>query len=806
MLLSRFRPRPPPPTPLPPLPPVLSCLPASLFAFAPLRRLLHLLQPRELLHRALLYNDASLDVSEDGLWLCVVADLWKTGIDRAARPARPSPTKRAGDGASTATPEAEAAAAAAAAVAAAAAAANDAPRDGFVRSTAGAASTEALTVAADRGDDTPLTTISGEQRPMAVPAAGLRVKTGVRAGRRETSLRRWRGQGDSPRADVGTKPQVTGVGDEVEGAKVPIQQWKKKNAVTASACEKSGDMERGLSAPRRGSQLGQGKPLTVGMTAAATPSLPQAILAKAGRGTARGVAGGDNSGRPRQAERGKCPGGGGASLAPWPSRMRSRCNVSDAGEYGAWGRHVDGSGVVVTGPAGVGEGVGDELPPKTPSPPTNLKRRLSSPCSDSTKFHGGSGSDGILGRKRQETETDVVGRVPEASRTARQESGEAGVGDGSSSGDVDGNQNVRYLPVSSESRAVLLRPAREGNVEQSPPRHERGGGSAVTRQERGRPHYSPSPIDANGSLSFCSSSSSWSSSTLLLRTPPSRSAPWLSEELQTSSQLLLATSQGRGRPFSPQLPAAPLLEPATAAAATATADGDRVHLQAGAEREREMERREEGELEQRGNADPSPRPPPPIFFLQVPGTVAASRRVQGLSPPLFTPTAEAPVDLVGEAGEGNTAQRRGNQRCPGLEGERGGRGIGTSSVTETGWFEQSSDGYVPRITSDDRGRHVRLPPSPLLRMGKFVPHLVLVSLNMKADGSRAARVVRKAPMDSLTAKQVRRVSGDGGWKNVLPMFCCCECRCCCRCCCCGCGCGYDVVAVVVVMVIVSSSL
>ena len=132
-----------------------------------------------ILHQALLYNDGGFDVSQDGLWLCAIAELWKVASDPAAAaavaPARPSsPAARARDRGAT---------------------------------TAAAAEAAAVAVAAGGGNASP-TRISGRERPVAAaPAAGLRVVAGGGDGgseeRHEASLSmpRRRGQDDAPHVE-----------------------------------------------------------------------------------------------------------------------------------------------------------------------------------------------------------------------------------------------------------------------------------------------------------------------------------------------------------------------------------------------------------------------------------------------------------------------------------------------------------------------------------------------------------------------------------------------------------------------------
>lgn len=195
-------------------------------------------------------------------------------------------------------------------------------------------------------------------------------------------------------------------------------------------------------------------------------------------------------------------------------------------------------------------------------------------------------------------------------------------------------------------------------------------------------------------------------------------------------------------------------------------------------------------------------PPPQLFFLQVPGGEAYDDEGQnphfefgtGLNDASMVVPVTTAVELgggqvsgAGSVGGGvNVVGRGGNgsydRRVDGLSfggvarssssGSRwvgpprhsssdDGRVVGSSSASPGGEFHQHAP-LAPSLLSPPLS--VPQPPpsrSLLLQQpissspGKFVPHLVLVSLHAGGKGGgRAARVVRASPMDSLTVKQV----------------------------------------------------
>lgn len=189
-----------------------------------------------------------------------------------------------------------------------------------------------------------------------------------------------------------------------------------------------------------------------------------------------------------------------------------------------------------------------------------------------------------------------------------------------------------------------------------------------------------------------------------------------------------------------------------------------------------------------GSEAPQLPTPPPIFFLQVPRGVAATTNEEGLSLPPLGASAGAPVahergggaSAVREGEEEGSAAERGigRRRCVGEEGgfsnsisgvgSGSGAGSSSGSGSGAGRFGQPS-GDITRAASSDGRRCVLPPPPPPQPVGKFVPHLVLVSLNAEGKRGRAARVVRAAAMDSLSAKQVRHLRPS---PTIVIILCC----------------------------------
>lgn len=206
--------------------------------------------------------------------------------------------------------------------------------------------------------------------------------------------------------------------------------------------------------------------------------------------------------------------------------------------------------------------------------------------------------------------------------------------------------------------------------------------------------------------------------------------------------------------------------------------------------------------------------PPPLFFLQVPK--AGARRVD-------TPWAGGPVRrrrasvFTAATGDGESVGRgetrvigealanaattatavgglrrslevearqagggRGSSRGGGIDRRagagNGGRRIGsdtgersdeTGERRETGGVGRGADrGDVPPNSSSSSSSGTSA-PGVENRKGMFVPHLVLVSLHAEGVDGRQAKVVRAAAMDSISAKQVRGVLRRSGGSLVF---------------------------------------
>lgn len=555
---------------------------------------------------------------------------------------------------------------------------------------------------------------------------------------------------------------VAGAHVDIDGGAVGNPDGACRGVGNAGGRSNSSDS---VMAPQNGSRLGgwgqQTPPVTktTGATASTVPApataagapLVVAKGAKVGSGGGsgqylQGAAEGREEGK--QEEQGK-----GSILAPWPSRARLRpyFSIAFTREYPGKGEEVaekgggpmasSSSGAAAERPASAGvAGRSDDArnepppftpPPFMPSPRITLKRRLSGSWLNAVS--GGRGSSGGLG----------------------------GGGVGNSGGFWGRELRRRGSP-------------RLGSSERA------GGGGAMPRKEDRPPPLPPPPPPpgaptASGVLASAASppfptTASPSSFAAHPQQPPARAT--LPSRASSDPSPASNPSSGGLRISLPLL----LPPPPVIGLPAEELDQD----------QGEQRRRRERRQQPQGQVVHPQLPSQPVFFLQVPvAGAAAGVALGGLegrgwdAQYLCTGAAgegtaqEAPVTygrrfVARSSSAGEAGHSRGGGRVHGSRQEGHpddavvieGGSVGSQEANSMSW-ESSSGSSAP--TSFGRTHRRVSPPVAPSPPGKFVPHLVLASLNLEdgrgaggggGGGEKVARVVRAEAMDMFTAKQV----------------------------------------------------
>lgn len=443
---------------------------------------------------------------------------------------------------------------------------------------------------------------------------------------------------------------------------------------------------------------------------------------------------------------------GGRVLKPWPSRA-GMCQSSSSGSSGCYRR--DGVGPPATVGTGRGGGssdkgsreagadatVGVSRPPfstaaagtaldapRTPSPRISLKRRRRP-----IWLSGGSGGGysverkGTLSFARTEEVARRVGA--EILKSLPLESG----GDGGGYGDVDGKIDSKPAdggPLPQLPSVSAKCDGQEGDGISSTGGHSGGGGTAPAS----------SVVPASTGVD-----------------PPSQiisprvSASPTAEEGPPRSPA--------SRPLRVTLPQKLLPPPSGSPTAESFRDGSDPEMLGGAATATAEDSGRGRQLE-----------PPPLFFLQVP---AAGTRREDFA--LGTPEAcqggregrrvLRPSAFAG--GQGDAKIRRVDAMASAI-GRTTVKRVTTGARANLPRPQGSSrgdsvGGMAGRNTNNDSGGdgEAEYPPqsgAPRLDgKGRFVPHLVLVSLHTEGVGGRQAKVVQAAAMDSVSAKQVQNL-------------------------------------------------
>ncbi|CAM9335180.1 unnamed protein product [Ectocarpus fasciculatus] len=688
---------------------------------------------RVLLSRALLYNDGGFDVSEDGLWLCTIAELRERVVASDRRSLSAGPSLASEPSVPSLASSTTAATAAASPMATLTEVEEEAGREGEAvgKGSAAAAAVAVAAVAAGKRK---------EQATTEPPGGALGSK---------------KGSGNSD-------------GDTVVAPKNGSHLGKLGLAMPAFVTTAGG--------------VARAEKLTGSTSAVAGPA---AAGAGSGSGGGEQHAAGTAAARGREEGAGDQHAGGkrGPVLAPWPSRAGTRSYFSAtlaAAAAAAGGAqdvimgevrsNADACGVestVAAEEAAASATLRPETggnndpppftpPPFTPSPRITLKRRLSgswlSASSGGGRRSAGGGSGGFWGRDLRRGVSPRIGSAE-------------GAGGAGAEGATQQQEGDRPPPLPPPMPPMLGVSGR-GLLASSPPSFSTPSPSSfstvASRHARPPPPPPPPPPAAVAPASSSSSSSSPSLPTggmrvslpLLLRPPrrPSSSGRHVAGG---------ATSAGVVR-------------------ATRTGDGRRQE-----ERHRHLHDQQEG-----GGAQP-------LFFLQVPGggTAAAGASVAdlgrreggGWSTEYLrggggggSADAEGapPGEPYGGGGGGGGSSRGGGgseeEQHPGdggdsVRAEGGAAGWRRDSPNDNN--SRNSSGGAHSSFGRRRGR-----ASPSLAVGsqpprKLVPHLVMVSLDVEGGGGagsgRAARVVRAEPMDTLNAKQVTSVKLSPSARYIL---------------------------------------
>ncbi|CAM9558253.1 unnamed protein product, partial [Hapterophycus canaliculatus] len=385
---------------------------------------------RVILSRTLLYNDGGFDVSQDGLWLCAIAELRdEDGGGNDDRPPQLPPDLGAGSSLVSTSLSSSSLAPASASASCATTAATALPT---LREVDGV------------GDE--------EEGKMELDEEEEKVGTCVTTGAGVT-----REQNEGWHAG---KPG----GDCVSAGAGGADSREKISSGSGS------DVPRGVVAPKNGSQLGgrhrqtppvvevvdrvvsadcttEEAPATEVALSVAGERIGQPRVTAAARmvGTLGGEADGHDAGGGRQGAAARV--GGGPVLAPWPSRARPRRYFSAALAAAAEGQHSvkSGPGAEAGGGRGAGNGPGvDRMaasvptesgcggppppftpPPFTPSPRITLKRRLSGSWLSAVGGGGGSGggSGGFWGRERRRGGSPRLGNAGPGEREVTRQEG-----------------------------------------------------------------------------------------------------------------------------------------------------------------------------------------------------------------------------------------------------------------------------------------------------------------------------------------------------------------------------------------------